>query len=320
MKFLKVLPLIWLLASGAQARLGGSDAGNGGGLAEKRLLFAYQNLEKYFDLCLEASLCKLNDQEIRLLQDLRGSLPEERKNPRPLEFQSGKAAPGSFKIDGEVRVARTGDAVGGTIFINTDLLYWSGSGGRSQSVDLPTAVSILTHELGHHHGVKDHLFLDQLGTKIQTALLKQVSVSDLWNGDVELTVVHNTVVVRDEDKKKIQDIDQWLVAHDDQLLNATPKLLAGIHCPDPRQSVKGLRLYNFHEERGIHRNERTGFYEKPLRAWYVLSCRAGEETDHGDLAITLALRRTGHGTGTEVSLELSSVQQQSCARVPAVCR
>jgi hypothetical protein len=312
------LPSVFFVRSAFGA--GGSDAGNGGGIAEKRLIFVYQNFEKYLDSCLLTSFCRLDEKEMHLLKDIRSGLIGERKTPQQIEFLSGKSQPDSFKIDGQVRIAKTGNEIGSKIYVNTDLLYWSSADGKVQSIDIPSSVSILAHEFGHHHGVKDHTFLDELGSKIQAFVLKQTEQSSIWNGDVQFTIIQNNIVRLDEDKKRLHDVDQVLIAYGEQLVDLTGKMLAAMRCPHKSESIKGLHIYNLHEERGIKLDNKVRIDRKPLRAWYILSCRTGEESDHGDLQISLGLRRDLKTKEPDFLLEESTFQQESCLKNPLTCK
>ena len=320
MKNILLFTLLALLtfSGAAHARVGGSDAGNGGGIAEKRLTFAYLNLERYLEFCLRGSMCRLSLDEINLLALIRTTLEDERRNPKQLQFVSGRETSDRFEIDGKVRIARTGDAVGSPILINTDLLYWTTTAGR-QALDMATAVSVLVHELGHHHSEKSHEKLDILGSKVQAIVKKQVLESVIWDGNISLQVVQFNLVRNDADKIKLHDIDQVLIESRDQFANLTHLVLEAVRCPNPAQSIKGLRIYNLHEERGMTYDAVTKIFTKPLRAWYVLSCEEGTQSDHGDLAITLALRRREGTNEPEFYPKQSQVRQIRCANDPNVC-
>ena len=169
-----VLGFIFSFTSAA-AVAGGGFVNNGGGLAEKNVLYAYEKLETYIELCLNSKTCKLTSDQTVLLQKILQTLPQERRG-KQLFFGSEKNAPGSFMIDGNVRVARTGDAIGSPIYINSDLLYTKAAGNSYEPVTIPEAVAILLHEFGHHHGNYSHEELDLLGVRV-SLLLQQKFVA-----------------------------------------------------------------------------------------------------------------------------------------------
>jgi len=152
---------------------GGGFVNNGGGLAEKNVLYAYEKLDTYIQICLDTNSCKLTTDQSNLLQKIAQTLPQERQAPQ-LSFQSEMQRRGTFMIDGNVRVAKTGNTIGSPIYINSDLLYTRGEGGSFDPVTIPEAVAILIHELGHHHGVYSHEMLDLLGVRVSLMLQKKI--------------------------------------------------------------------------------------------------------------------------------------------------
>jgi hypothetical protein len=164
------LGMITILAAiPASAYKGGDGTGNGGGLAEKNVVYAYVHLEDYLKGCVSSSECGLNSSENRLVQGLLSSLDEEQSVPDQLEFHS-ESEPGYrdfFLIDGQVKVARTGSEIGSTIYFNLDLIYTRAS-GRLEPMGIAEAAGILTHELGHHQGQYSELALNTLAVKVQS--------------------------------------------------------------------------------------------------------------------------------------------------------
>ena len=168
MKISLCLILSCLFLSGP-AFAGGDSVNNGGGLAEKNFIYAYQNLGHFLESCLDINPCKLTEKEDRVLRDIaRG--PEVTSGVGGLIFKSGLKEPGFFEVDehGKTRIAVTSSTVGSPIYINLDLIYTLDAEGLQKPLSVFDAVAILVHELGHHYGVKDHLFLDKLGSKVQS--------------------------------------------------------------------------------------------------------------------------------------------------------
>ena len=65
MKTLLMLVCFLSLHAGALTP-GGDHVGSGGGIAEKNVVFAYANLDKYIPLCLGSDVCRLQPAEKRL--------------------------------------------------------------------------------------------------------------------------------------------------------------------------------------------------------------------------------------------------------------
>jgi hypothetical protein len=266
-------------------------------------------------------MCHLNSEETALLTSIAESLTEEFKNSSQLVFRSSKADPQFFKIDGLIRIAKTGDHVGDPIYINRDLLYTTVAQGEVKALDIPLAVSTLIHELGHHHLVKDHAKLDLLGTKIQTLLLTDSERSLFWNGNAAVITFNFNHVHSDDDKKRIQTKDELILEADGELHVLTDSIEKVLKCPGKRtktDQVTGIRLYNVHGNRGIHFDKKTSVLTKPFSAWYILSCEGGKESDHGDLNFDLSFRKRNDET-FEFLQDKLIIQQVSCSSHPDSC-
>jgi len=170
---------------------GGDHVNNGGGLAEKNVMYAYEKLEGYIKLCLASDTCKLNPTQQFILQKIYDGLAQD-KNPNQLSFSSEKNNPGRFIIDGNVRVAKTGSAVGSPIMINVDLLYNKNQSGSYEAMSIPEAVAVLVHEFGHHYGNYSHEELDLIGVRVSLLLQSKAISTPLvpWRSDVSMTVLN----------------------------------------------------------------------------------------------------------------------------------
>lgn len=145
----------------------GDHVNNGGGLAEQRMTYAYLNMTRYIDLCLSASDCLINKKQRAVLELIKKQVPDELKNKKQLKFISEKKVPGTFIINSELKIAKTGDEIGSPILINLDLIYSK----DGTPLSLARAIAILIHEFGHHNNSiidasTDHTFLDLLGNKV----------------------------------------------------------------------------------------------------------------------------------------------------------
>ncbi|AZZ35900.1 hypothetical protein CIK05_03515 [Bdellovibrio sp. qaytius] len=186
----KLVVLIMVLST-QSVFAGGDHVNNGGGLGEKNVMYAYEKLESYIKLCLASETCKLNPTQQAILQKIYLGLPQD-KNPNQLTFSSEKNNPGSFIIDGNVRVAKTGSAVGSQIVINADLLYNKNQSGSYEAMSIPEAVAVLVHEFGHHYGNFSHDVLDLIGVRVSLLLQSKVITTPLvpWMTDISMTVLN----------------------------------------------------------------------------------------------------------------------------------
>lgn len=164
-----------IILTSVYSNAGGGFVNNGGGLAEKNVLYAYEKIEDYIRICLQSEVCKLAYVQKSILLKIYEGLPEEKKSQQIL-FGSEQKAPGSFMIDGNVRVARTGSTIGSPIYINTDLLYAKGDSGTYEATTIPEAVAILVHEFGHHYGNFSHEELDLIGVRV-SLMMQQKFIS-----------------------------------------------------------------------------------------------------------------------------------------------
>ncbi|MCO5142038.1 MAG: hypothetical protein M9962_02990 [Oligoflexia bacterium] len=133
-------------------------------IARKRIHLAWDLLGPVIYSCLkQESLCYITNEEKNLLTKIATEHKNNNSNAL-IQFKSGKENPGFFDLNsGTHRLAVTGSTPGSTIYINTDIID-----PMTNSLSLSTMISILTHELGHHFGIKDDAerTLDILGNKI----------------------------------------------------------------------------------------------------------------------------------------------------------
>lgn len=137
--------------------------------------FVNKQLKKILNLCLQDHLCNLLTEEKALISSIQLSQDTENKlNAELIRFDSSKNNPNLFLKDGNTRIAVTGDNVGDSIFINLDLVYQNDKYGSPHPISLNQIIAILIHELGHHHGIKNHSSLDQLGLKVGNYFLAKI--------------------------------------------------------------------------------------------------------------------------------------------------
>ena len=173
------------------ARAGGDLINNGGGLGEKNVLYAYERLENYIQLCLNSNRCKLDSAQKAILIKIVSGLSQD-KNFKQLIFASESKQPGFFLIDGNVRIAKTGSFVGSPIYINSDLLSAKNKNGEIEVMTIPEAVAVLVHEFGHHYGNYSHEELDFIGVRVSLLLQTKVISTPMipWQTDISLNVLN----------------------------------------------------------------------------------------------------------------------------------
>lgn len=132
------------------------------------------------------------------------------KEQPEVQFVSAKSRPGFFIIDGQQKIAKTGNHVGDPIFINEALLYPQSQTGPIQIIDVPLSAVILIHELGHHHDVKDDSKLDQIGNRLGNFLYIHSLRAEFWNGNAALITYQYNNVRFDEDKKHLSQYDKLI--------------------------------------------------------------------------------------------------------------
>ena len=218
-----ILTLFALLVS-AVAFAGGDLVNNGGGLAEKNVLFAYQKLDSYLRLCLSSEMCRIEKSQRDILEKIAAGLPAEKQNAEQIKFDSERKNPGFFIIDGTVKVAKTGSNVGSPIHINTDLLYSRNEMGYYIPVSISEAVSILVHELGHHYGNFSHADLDLVGVRVAMMLNYRTYSTPLlpWSQQISATVINANLD---------DSFPDMLLNIDDQVLDISENYKSIASCP-----------------------------------------------------------------------------------------
>jgi hypothetical protein len=222
--FPKFLCLI-IVSFSLSAFAGGDLVNNGGGFAEKNILFAYQKLGSYIQMCLSSEFCKLDNTQKSILQQIAAGLKDEQATPGQIQFASEKARPGSFILNGEVKVAKTGSKVGSPIIINIDLLYTKNSMGVYIPVSLPESVAILIHELGHHYGNYSHTDLDLLGVRVAMLLENNIYNTPLipWSQLISATFIN---------KGPEESFPDIIIYVQDQAIDISEKYQSAIFCPE----------------------------------------------------------------------------------------
>ncbi|MEQ1723919.1 MAG: hypothetical protein ABL930_12145, partial [Pseudobdellovibrio sp.] len=174
---------------------GGDLINNGGGIAEKNIMFAYQKLDTYLKLCLSSDFCKIDSAQRVILQQITNGLSQEKQNPSQIQFASERNQKGFFILDGEVKVAKTGSQIASPIYINTDLIYTKNEMGYYIPASIADATAILVHELGHHYGAYSHTDLDLLGVRVAMMIQHKTYNTPLlpWSQQISATIINPNV-------------------------------------------------------------------------------------------------------------------------------
>lgn len=232
---------VFLLAGGillANVVPAGDEVNNGGGLGEKNVTYAYLQLERPIEICLNSRQCHLDLREKQILLSILSSLHQEYKNPDQLQFLSGKKNPEFFKIDGQIKLAKTGDRVGDSIYINMDLLNLYEENGEEEEgiMGLGAATGMLIHELGHHQGIKDHALLDLLGQKVSLAMQDTINVYSPFPHMKKVFLLTLT-------PKKMFSFSTVLLYVGEDIFDLTDFFKKELHCPLHGQ-VQGAKIFN----------------------------------------------------------------------------
>lgn len=259
--------------------LAGDWVGNGAKRSEGLFRFSYSNLDEYIQECLR--FCELNNEEKGILSQIRESLPRERLlNADQLQFSKDQDL---FTLDDQVtRIAVTGNEVGSNIFINLTLADGDQFSELGFESYLAMATSVLIHELGHHHGVQDHQWLDLLGTKVGKIVFGRSQYYFLNPLSSSISAYHFTLSFHEEsDSSHDQLVINDLLASFD----ISAELQKYFVCPkDKKANVIGTRFWNLYWE--IEENAQL-----VLSSQLRLICKHQQEvSDHPDFMFKLFLK------------------------------
>ncbi|MBI3543403.1 MAG: hypothetical protein HY075_09050 [Deltaproteobacteria bacterium] len=200
--------------------------------------FAYANLGRSLDMCLASPSCQLTAEETRLVTSVRKS------GGGQLVFLSEKENPGTFLIDGAVRVAKTEYAVGATIYLNKDLLYSANAKGELKAIDTAAASGALLHELGHQQGERSHDKLDLLAAKLRSLLLLDTQrLTYIFADNIALTALNQL------ESGLATRSTQLLVEDGENLTDLTSLVASRVPCAEifgPGTEVESFLLWNLH--------------------------------------------------------------------------
>lgn len=280
----------------------GNEVG-GGGIAENNILYAFHNLEVFINMCFQTRACALTAQDAALLKEIEKALPQEKKVKDFIQF---KADGDFFVVDGHKRIARTGYHVGDPIHFNLGIIYPADVATTplipppGRPLDIPLAVGILIHELGHHHGVKDHTYLDTLGAKVNTAL--HVYARELDGGPFSRQLIVTSFEFAN------QRGGELLVRDNLGVYSFGERLLAALPCPAGRP--EGFALWN------LHWRKSPSEWERVLRARATLNCGGNGAAPTRELETRLFFEKPSG----KLLHEKTKFRVIDCGRMPHDCR
>ncbi len=185
------IALLVLFGFFRQAGVANASADSSLLIAKARFNIGLDHVSQFLFTCLaNPGECQFSQRETRLANAIyRGTFQSRTGNERTeIVFLSEREQPGTFQLDGQVRIAKTGNDVGDDIFVNTDLIVSDGENSLTEAMSFAQVFAVLIHELGHHHHaavspIPTHEELDSLGNKVRAyveANTKTTSISHQW--------------------------------------------------------------------------------------------------------------------------------------------
>lgn len=181
------------LISSVSSAGGASVIGNGAGIVENNIQYAYSSLPDLVSECLRTNRCEISPTEAKTFSRILTVLSANASNAERILFVSEKENPGFFDtgVNEKHRIAKTGLTPNDPIYINSDLLY---NEKGQPNLDLPTIASILLHEVGHQSGEQNHAFLDIIGSKLKKMISQKLDIHSIVLSDesyLEVTIINH---------------------------------------------------------------------------------------------------------------------------------
>lgn len=269
---------------------GGDLVNNGGGLAEKNILFVFAKMDSYLLSCLSSPSCQLDERQKTVLRNILEGLPTERLNPHLIQFYSEANYPGFFVIDSEVKVAKTGSTPKSPIYINTDMIYTLDHSGYKVPIGTPEILAILIHELGHHYGSESHEFLDLLGVRVGMFVSQQsyVTAPLPWLQGVSISAINTSTDVSTFPDVTLLLGDKALNIGSD--IQKTAMCLYQIHFGAETETRRptGIFIYNLHWSFAKQRGNQSS--DLMMTALVTYNCNYGLRYKAGLQEHTLNIR------------------------------
>jgi hypothetical protein len=277
-KLFSVLVLL-AFAGGSVTAFAGGETQNGGGAAEQNFAYAFSILSPLYKMCLATDQCVSNAAQKKILQAISDHLGVEQAVADLIRFDSGKANPARFLLNGQMRIAETSLTYGSPIYVNRDMIYRH-NGDDVTPYSVSEAVGVLTHELGHHTGEKDHDILDLLGGgvraffELQQDRVRLDTFTDPWDlADVALNAFH----VRQEMAPFAYRSLMWLSVGD-KVYDLNDEVKNKLKCPkgdNGAGTLLGYRLSHLRwNDAGPYLN---GIVQIPLEGQVWIECSANAD-------------------------------------------
>ncbi|MBN8555040.1 MAG: hypothetical protein J0L93_06305 [Deltaproteobacteria bacterium] len=314
-----VLTVAFVLSVGVQAKAGGVSDG-GGGRAEQNISFAFMHLNRFIELCLQSETCKITAAEKNILQSIQKSLASEQKNTHPLVFKSGDSS--FFRIDGDLKVAKTDFKIGSPVYFNVDMLYIKAADGKIVAMDIAEAVGILIHELAHHQGERDHSQLDLLAAKVRQAVQARIQHLDMgkYQSSIQVDVIDWNV------SNEAATDTQLIISDALKTQNLSSLIRDQISCPFKGSTLSGYWLWNIHWNLGesFPSFDQQRLWKQPLRGRLNYYCKisSGEtvEVAGNDMEISIYFSEAKDDLkNLEFSSKAPEVEVIDCLQNPGRC-
>ena len=222
--------------------LAGGIVGNGAGLAEQNVQFAYLSLAKIITNCkMTSKLCALTDEELHILFKIERVINKNSSNPNRIIFSSERLHPGFFTTSSleNNRIAKTGLSPEYPIYFNVDELY---NLNGSLTLDFSGISAILIHEIGHQTGEVSHAKLDILGSKIRSVLSQNYEKFHYEfpanQNHIELDIINYSMPIA------LADMYISVNSQPNQIL--TKDILKQVKCKSSKDSFMGYSIVNGH--------------------------------------------------------------------------
>ncbi len=223
----------------------GGIVGNGAGLVEQNIQFAYLNLPKIISGCHMANnQCGLTQEESSILKSIEQIVLQNYTSEDRIQFVSEKLNPGFFTTSSteNYRIAKTGLDTKLPIFFNVDELY--DLSGRP-SLDFSTVVALLIHEVGHQTGEPNHAKLDILGAKIRFSLSNKLATFDFEFASSQNRIQFNILTY----PMPTPIAEVYFTAKSGKSLQLTSRIMKKINCSKENEVLVGFNLNNEHWNR-----------------------------------------------------------------------
>lgn len=174
----------------------GDAGGPGGGPVEGYFAMAYGRMDEFILETQAVDREKYSPEEMQALTSILNNLSQEKRKGTVIDFELPASEFLRWKNPCyENKIAFTPDYLAGSpIHINKSLLY--DAKGKAK-VEFAFAVQVMFHELGHHRGYQDHVWLDAIGAKVAARAVKMLA-KESKNID-EYLKKKNTQLPRPED-------------------------------------------------------------------------------------------------------------------------